>query len=358
MNIFGKELKREEIRQYIGSMSQFAGAREYYCKGGRSEGVKVIEVKTGSGFRFIVAPDRGMDILDAEYCGKPLAWLCKNGLVAPQYFENGGEGFFRSFGGGLITTCGLTQAGADCIDGKEVLGIHGRASHIPAERYSIDEYWEKDEYYIKITGYVRETCLYAENILLKREIICKAGDSKFTLNDIIVNDGYNKSPFMLFYHINFGCPVVSEDSVLYTSAERIEGWGGAALKGKCEYDSFQKPTPDYEWQGFLHHMNPEAENAFVGLVNDSINFGGYVKYSPKQMPSFNEWKMMGQQDYVVGLEPGICIPEGRIEARKNNRLRYLEPGENYEISFEVGALTDKKEISSLKAECDSFREKN
>jgi hypothetical protein len=348
MKLYGKELKKEEIRQYGGNMHQFAGARELYFKGGKAEGIKVIEVKTGSGFRFVVVPDRGMDILDAEYCGKPLAWMCKNGVVSPQYFENGGDGFFRSFNGGLMTTCGLTHVGPNCVDENEVLGIHGRISHIPAEKYSIDEYWEEDDYFIKIIGYLRESCLYAENLVLKREIICKAGDNCFRINDTITNDGYIKTPFMMFYHINFGYPVVSEDTVLYTSSNHVEEWGEEALKDDGKYFTFEKPTPNYKFRLFLHHMNPQDEYAYVGLINKSIDFGGYVRYSPKQMPFFNEWKMMGQQDYVVGLEPGINIPEGRIEARKNNRLIYLEPGESYEISFEIGALTNKNEIGKFK----------
>jgi len=57
-----------------------------------------------------------------------------------------------------------------------------------------------------------------------------------------------------------------------------------------------------------------------------------------------EWIMTGQQDYVVGLEPGNCLPEGRVEARKNGRLAMLEPGERKEINLEIGVLTDKDDV--------------
>jgi hypothetical protein len=35
--------------------------------------------------------------------------------------------------------------------------------------------------------------------------------------------------------------------------------------------------------------------------------------------------MMGQQDYVVGLEPGTNGSEGRAEARQSGRLIILHP---------------------------------
>jgi len=347
--LYGKVMKRDEILQHAGCISQIAGARVFEYRYGRAEGVKAIEVRTGSGFRFIVLPDRGMDIADAEYCGKSLAWICKNGIVSSNYFENGGTGFLRSFTGGLITTCGLTQAGDPGIDGEEVLGIHGRIAHIPAESYSIDEYWEGDEYIIKVRGQVRETCLYAENLVLRREIICKMGESKLYVKDTVENEGYNETPFMLLYHVNFGFPVVSKDTKLYTSAESVERWNEDAIKGDGKYDTFQKPTPGYQWQGFLHHMPKDRDRVYAGLVNESMDFGAYVAYSPKEMPCFNEWKMMGQQDYVVGLEPGINIPEGRLKARKNGNLRMLKPGERYENAYEIGVLKDRQEIAAFKS---------
>lgn len=42
--------ERKELLQYVGHMSQIAGAMPFEFKGGRAEGVRGIEVKTGSGF--------------------------------------------------------------------------------------------------------------------------------------------------------------------------------------------------------------------------------------------------------------------------------------------------------------------
>ena len=36
-------------------------------------------------------------------------------------------------------------------------------------------------------------------------------------------------------------------------------------------------------------------------------------------------KMMGKTDYVLGLEPGNCTPDGRDVLRKNGTLLFLQP---------------------------------
>ncbi len=343
---------KEELSQYVGHMNQVAGAKPFEFKGGRAEGVKAIEVKTGSGFRFTVVPDRAMDIANAEFCGKPIAWMCKNGIVAPQYFENGGYGFHRTFMGGLLTTCGLTQVGAPGVDGDEVLGVHGRISHLPAESVNVHEAWQDEDYVIKIEGILRETSLYAENLVLRRTITTKMGESRFWVHDIIRNEGYNESPFMVLYHVNFGFPVVSENSKLYCSSKKVRPWinqNGEEAGGN--YDKFERPGPDYRYNLFLHDLNVDQKRARFGIINEAIKFGAYLTFDPSQLPLVTEWKMMGQQDYVVAIEPGNCIPEGRLEAAKNNRLHSLKAGQSYEIEYEIGVLDGIEAIDSFVSSC-------
>jgi hypothetical protein len=37
--------------------------------------------------------------------------------------------------------------------------------------------------------------------------------------------------------------------------------------------------------------------------------------------------MMGVRDYVLGLECGNCLPDGRDVMRRTGMLKFLEPGE-------------------------------
>ena len=38
--------------------------------------------------------------------------------------------------------------------------------------------------------------------------------------------------------------------------------------------------------------------------------------------------MMGEKDYVLGLEPGNCHPEGRDKMRAGGKLKFLPPDES------------------------------
>lgn len=340
--LFNKQLSQSTISPYIGDMSQIAGATPIEYQNGKSRGVKAIQVKTGSGLLFNVLADRALDISYLEYAGIPLSWVSKVGIVNPYFFENGGLGLLRSFNGGMVTTCGLTHVGNFEKIGDEVLGIHDRISHIPAENVSISENWENDDYHITIKGRMRQSCLYAENLVLDREITTKLGDCKFKIKDTITNEGGSITPFMLLYHLNFGFPVVSEDSKLIKSESiSTEPWinsDGESFEGI--YERFEKPIPDYKYQLFSHKIQDQNHPAYFGIINESISFGGYVKLDPKQFPSITQWKMMGYQDYTVAIEPGNAKPEGRTQAKANNRLEKLEPGETRKFELELGVLPD------------------
>jgi hypothetical protein len=77
--------------------------------------------------------------------------------------------------------------------------------------------------------------------------------------------------------------------------------------------------------------------------------GVYLRYSKKELPFYTEWKMVGEGTYVVGMEPGNCIPEGRKSARKRGALTVLEPGEKAAYHLEIGVLANNQEIREFEA---------
>lgn len=94
-------------------------------------------------------------------------------------------------------------------------------------------------------------------------------------------------------------------------------------------------------------MPGQGNPVTVALVNPDLQIGAYLKYNPIELPSFNTWKMMGEQDYVMALEPGINIPEGRVSARAAGRLQTLKPDEIFICSYEIGVLSNQVEIDSI-----------
>lgn len=56
----------------------------------------------------------------------------------------------------------------------------------------------------------------------------------------------------------------------------------------------------------------------------------------------------GQQDYVVGIEPGNCLPIGRKASKEKGWLDKLEPGSSKSFTLEMGMMTIWEEIKWYK----------
>lgn len=80
------------------------------------------------------------------------------------------------------------------------------------------------------------------------------------------------------------------------------------------------------------------DNVYVSLekqYNPDIQKGLAISFDPKVLTHFTQWKMMGQRDYVFGLEPGNCHPDGRDVMRRQGTLQILEPGESATFTVTV-----------------------
>src|SRR6266566_9927920 len=174
LNLYNKQYASDDLRRMVGSMAQIAGVRLMELADGKARRMRVAEVYTGSGFRFQVLIDRAMDIGYAEFQGRPLAWVYP-ALGGPDQYEPEGYGWSRTWGGGLVTTCGLTFFGHPEEDDGETLGLHGRISHIPAEKVRVTEEWRGDSYVLEIEGQTRQSVLGGENLLLTRKISTHLG---------------------------------------------------------------------------------------------------------------------------------------------------------------------------------------
>lgn len=337
MELYGKQMSREELMKYIGDVSQIADARESVLSAGRADGVRAIDVKTGSGFEFTILPTRGMDIAWASYKGNAISFISKAGVTHPAYFEKDGLSFLRGFFCGLVTTCGLTYFGAPCEDNGEQLGLHGRISNIPAQNVGVSKYWDGDDYMMKITGQVVESSMFNENLVLTREITTKLGSNCLHIKDTVENMGFNEQPLMILYHCNFGYPVVDENTVLIEpEGTVVKARDAEGVVEKCF--EFQKPTHDYNEQVFYHDI-PGGKVKAV-LFNEKRKLGAYVAFDRAQFSHFGEWKMMGEGDYVVGLEPSNAIPEGRDVVRKRGELEFIQPGEKKVYELEIGVIEE------------------
>ena len=311
---------------------------------GKSSGVDTIDVTTGSGLSFSVLPSRGLDISNATYKGIPVAWKSICGEVAPQFFEPDGYNWLRSFFGGLLTTCGMTYSSHPCEDNGEQLGLHGRISNIPAEDITITREWKNDEYFVTVSGRVREAKVFGDKLELTRSVTTSLGATKLVIRDTVENIGFNDSPLMMLYHVNIGWPIVSENSRLISPTIGVRPADERAGKEIDQWNSFIAPQKDYQERVYFHDQKADDDGKIkVALVNESFELGVYLSFLKSEFPHFIEWKMMGQGEYVVGVEPGN-ITGNRAYMRKEGTLEYIKPGARRSFTLEIGIIDGKESI--------------
>ena len=65
-----------------------------------------------------------------------------------------------------------------------------------------------------------------------------------------------------------------------------------------------------------------------------------ISYNADELKYFTQWKMMGEYEYVMGLEPGNCLPDGRRDMREKGVLEFLAPGEERVFNLKFEAFED------------------
>ncbi len=348
--LYGRDYSKDELERMTGYMFQLAGVQLGEITDGRARGMRVATVRTGSGLTFQVLLDRAMDIWQAEHSGRPLAWL-HPALGGPALYEPQGDGWGRTFGGGLVTTCGLTHFGHPEVDQGEELGLHGRISHCPAENVHIHEGWEGDSYKIELRGTARQAVLFGEYLTLERSITTHLGANSLVLRDVVHNDGYRPTPHMILYHCNFGFPVVSPDSQVLVEDESVRPRDEDAEAGAHRWHLFEAPRADFREQVFFHKPKVGSDGLVrAAIVNRQMGFGAFLRYRAKELPCLAQWKMMGARDYVCALEPANYWETPRHVLREEGRLRHLEPGETVEYEIEIGALPTESAVAAFEEE--------
>jgi hypothetical protein len=323
-------------------LDQAFGIEPFVFDDGPARGVRALRVRTGSGLSFVVLSDRGMDLGAVEYRGTPLAWLSPTGVTAPQYREIDGEGWLRSFGGGLLVTCGLQNVGPPSRRDGEKLGLHGRISNIPASNVSHEVRCEAESYVLEARGEVRESRVFGSNLLLKRKVSAHAGESQIRIEDTIHNEGFSPQPLMLLYHLNLGWPLVDETARLAGPGKPgeppvprdVDAEGGLET-----WDSFDAPTPGFRERVYYHRPVAGPDGRAVARLHNPALDGGLalsVRFRPEELPEFVQWTMTGEGTYVVGLEPATCRVGGYEAEEAAGRVIYLQPGESRRSRLEIG----------------------
>jgi hypothetical protein len=346
-SLFGRSFRREDLRKLVGGLAQVAGIRLVELADGRVRGMRAADFYTGSGFRFQVLVDRGLDIGAAEHAGRPLAFV-HPALGSPALHERPGAGWLRTFGGGLVATCGLDHFGPPDPEG-EGYGLHGRASHLPAEGVRARQEWRGDEYVLELEGETRQARLFGENLRLERRISTRLGATSLLLEDRVTNEGFRPAPLAVLYHCNLGFPVVSPNSEVLVRDRSVRPRDEAARAGLADHLRFGPPQAGFAEQVFFHEPRVGGDGlAAAAVVNRALGFGAFVRWRAAELPVLAHWKMTGEGEYVCGLEPSThAMTPTRREQREAGSLRDLAPGESVAFRLEIGALPDAEAVAAF-----------
>jgi hypothetical protein len=339
----------------LSNPAQLGGIEISILDNGPGRGTRIAWINTGTGLRYKVVIDRAMDIADAFYNQHSLAWLSHGGITSPEPFSTRGMDWIRTFGGGLLTTCGLTHIGAPEADIHGERGLHGPISNIPAEIESIiqpDPLKGKME--MSLTGKIKQTQVFGPSLELKRTISGTLGRADIRIHDEITNFANTQAPLMLLYHLNFGWPLLDEGTDLLWHGPWQSPGEMSATKIFRDGNNFRKcplPLEAHEGRGeevvFIDIIPDPSGRCTAGLYNARINLALAIRFNKKELPWLTNWQHWGKGEYVTGLEPGTNPPIGQAKARAQHELIFLKPGETRNYSLEIEVLDQEGSIKQL-----------
>ena len=337
------EFSEELVRNYTGNITQLGGLRHSVLQGGKSRGCEAVDFTLGSGLAFTVLPERGMDIAWASYRGVPLCYMAKPGVVSSAHYEPAGIDWLRSFFAGMLTTCGLSNVGNPAVErhvelGEVRHGLHGRISNTPAEQLCLREEWKDGKYVMSASGLMREAILHGDHMTLRRSITAALGEKSFTLSDRVSNEGAYEHHLSLLYHINIGYPLLGKNSRVVLNPISTVG-------PDDDFVICREPSTRAPQLGYAHDLAEGPDGlVYAAVINDELEFGLAISYKKAALPKFNEWKVMSTGEYVIGLEPGTCLPISREKVEEQGEALIIPPGGAYDVSITFTVLDGNDDI--------------
>ena len=313
--------RNDRLRCATESM-QLYGVQRLRWEDGKAAGLGCCMVESGAGLMYAALPDRALDIAWLKYRGQNISFLPKGGMGGAFHpFESD---FLNTFPGGMLYTCGLTNAGDAHRDGETWQPMHGRLHSIPARSVSARTDEEAQE--IVLQGVVDEGALFGHRLELSRRISTPIGKNEIMIEDVLANLTPEPTPFMITYHMNFGYPFLSENLRIV----RPEGCASAAMDrwSAPHLDDcfrFTMPIDGALETGFYHDIPAHCGVCAIEAENPELGIRARLEYGRDTLPVLVEWKSMGSGDYVLGLEPSNNYVMGRAREREHGTLQTIEP---------------------------------
>lgn len=331
-------MEKWEILKKVGNIEQLAYVRPIVYQDGKAKGMRAIEIKSGD-IRFVVSPDKCMDVINLSYKGTDISFLSKSGLQGREEYDTQSGEELRSIMGGMLFTCGPDNVGPSERNEDKELALHGRMRSLPATHVNYDAFWREDQYCIEASGEMRLAQLFGENIVLRRKIEMILGEHKIRLHDEWENQGFSAQPLMLLYHFNIGYPLLDAGSGVCIPSKQVY-WRDNDCKKDNEWKIITEPVDELPEEVIYHYFEEDITKVKAKIENMRQGIGFQVTFDKRQLPYLTQWKSMRSGDYVLGLEPCNCHAKGRTWEEKNGTLEMIMPMEKKNIDLEIDILSN------------------
>jgi hypothetical protein len=287
---------------------QLASAVASVVAEGPAAGARAIDIRVWDGIDIRLLPDRGLDIGAAWFRGTPLAWISQAGEQGPPTPESlvGEAGWRDAWGGGLLTTCGLSNVGRP----SEGHGLHGTYT----ARAATDVQVERTPSHVTVTATVTDPPFE-----LARRIVTTAGDGLVRIDDRVVNASQWTAAAPLLYHVNLGAPVWDGDAYLETDAHEVLPRDDDAAAGLETWD-----TPPVPAEGAAELVFEHAGATWARLTSPALRRELTIRSS---LPRLWQWVHPAAGTYALGIEPSNCTVLGREHDIATGQMPFLDPGE-------------------------------
>jgi len=321
------------MNPYIGHPTQLCGVEEHRLVGGKGDGMRLYVCHNGKGLELTTSPDRNGDITRLRYKGITLNYMSPCGYVAPAYYDATGANWLKSFTAGFLTTCGLQNVGSPNTDEGVEYPLHGSIANQPAWH----SFWTEDDAAIHLFSETRDEVIFDRKLTLVREVKLSKTENMFEVRDTITNNGDAPEPVEILYHMNMGYPLLDEDSVVTIPSAQVFPRDDHAAEDLANWMVMEKPQAGYQERCYYHKFADPMGSA--SIYQPKLNTKLTLSFNANELDGFVEWKMMGQRDYVLGLECGNCYPDGRAAMRESGMLKFLQPEETKTYTYRV-AITE------------------
>ena len=335
----------KDLLRRTGSIDQLGSVREVEYTGGRTEGIKAYEIYTAAGLHFNVLESRCLDIYNLWYKGIGIPFLSKPGLVAAQYADPQGVNFKRSIAGGMLYTCGLTNAGNAYVSSDRNDHFHGRIRFTPAEHTGSFSETTDGEYRLGVRGEMRDAGLFMEHLVLKREVSTSLFGKTVSVRDTVENRGFESQEFMLLYHLNCGYPMVDKGIDIYIPSAEVMGMNPESEAGIDQWSEITDPVDGFKEHVFVHTLLCDPNRrVHAGMYNRRLGLGIAYEFDADILDRIVQWKSMMSGDYVLGIFPSNNSGAGRGFEEEHGTVKKLEPFEKLETGVEVTILEGEEDL--------------